>query len=277
MAGIDHETEYNNRARVTEHPGIIAGWGRDAAAYREARGGKARLGIGYGASPRQIMDLFMPDGGEDSPLVLFIHGGYWQSLHPASFSHLARGANAHGITVAVAGYDLCPEVSVAAIIDQLRAAAMALHRRTGRRITVCGHSAGGHLAACLVATDFASLGAPPDLVPRGLAISGLFDLLPLVPTSVNIKLGLDPKAARAVSPLFWPVPPGRTLDAWVGARESAEYLRQSATVVASWSGAGAETRYEAVPDANHFNVVAPLADPGSPMVHRLVELARATG
>src|SRR5882762_1581695 len=99
MTAIDYETEYNNRARVPEHPQIFAQWTRDAAAYREqARAEKrAELGLKYGASARQTIDLLGPAGAPAAPLALFIHGGYWRSLEPSQFSHMAAGLNAHGV------------------------------------------------------------------------------------------------------------------------------------------------------------------------------------
>src|SRR5438132_7599977 len=85
---IDYEVEYNNRARVPEHPEIFARWARDGAAYRDeaAKAGRAEIGLKYGPSARQTIDLFKPRGVTDGPLALFIHGGYWRSLEPSSFS-----------------------------------------------------------------------------------------------------------------------------------------------------------------------------------------------
>jgi arylformamidase len=157
---IDYEVEYNNRARVPEHPQIFEGWQRDAAAYRDLAKseGRAELGILFGSTARQTIDLFSSKGGAaNAPLALFIHGGYWRSLDPSMFSHLARGMNAHGVTVAVSGYDLVPQVSIADIVAQAQAACVFLWKKFGRRIMVSGHSAGGHLAGCMVATDWMKL------------------------------------------------------------------------------------------------------------------------
>jgi arylformamidase len=273
-AMIDYEAEYNNRARVPEHPEIFARWARDAAAYRKTHP-NAELGLPYGESPRQIVDLFWPEAGRDAPIALFIHGGYWRSLEPAAFSHLAAGANAHGVAFAAIGYDLCPAVTIATIIDQVRGATAFLYRRHGRPLTVSGHSAGGHLTACLVATNWKKVdaGLPADLVRAGLSISGLFDLSPLVHTAMNQDLKLDAASAAQVSPLFWEVAPGRTLDAWVGGDESGEFLRQSVEIAETWGQNGVITEYVAVPDANHFTVLDPLADPASDMTRRLARLA----
>ena len=105
------------------------------------------------------------------------------------------------------------------------------------------------------------------------AISGLFDLRPLVPTSINNALKLDDASAKAVSPLFWKPPVRGSLDAVVGGNESAEYFRQSRTIVDAWGAAGLAAQFGTVPDANHFTAIAPLADAGSPMTLRLKQLA----
>src|SRR5262249_20026619 len=242
---IDAEAEYNNRARVPEHPEISARWARAAEDYRaEAmKERRAELGLSYGSSLRQFIDLFSPRPGVVAPLALFIHGGYWRSLDPSLFSHMARGLNSHGAAGAGVGYDLCPEVTIAEIIDQIRHACLFLWLRTGQRMMIYGHSAGGHLAGAMVATDWQALypKAPPDLVPAAYSISGLFDLTPLVGLAMAQDLRLDEAEARRVSPLFWPAPKERPFDAVVGALESSEFLRQSRVVADSWGKAGAQT------------------------------------
>ena len=147
--------------------------------------------------------------------------------------------------------------------------------RLGRRLVITGHSAGGHLSACMLATDWPAFDASiqEDLVIAAYAISGLFDLDPLVETSINNALRLDHAAARAASPLFWSPPLRGSLDAVVGENESAEYFRQSRSIVDAWGAAGLATRFGTVHAANHFTAIAPLADANSAMVARLKELA----
>ena len=147
--------------------------------------------------------------------------------------------------------------------------------RLGQRLVISGHSAGGHLAACMLATEWKAFDAslPYDVVIAAYAISGLFDLGPLVDTSINKALGLDQAMARVASPLFWRPPATGSFDAVVGEAESAEYFRQSRTIVDLWGKAGVATRFGTVAGANHFTAIAPLADPDSPMVSRLKELA----
>lgn len=271
----DYETQYNNRARVPEHPGIIAGWARDAAAYREQA--VCELGISYGEGDRQRYDLFKPQEAKGEAIVLFIHGGYWQALDPSFFSHMARGLNARGVPVAVAGYDLCPQVELGHIVWEMQQAAAALWRQFERPIVAAGHSAGGHLAACLLATDWKNVDPdlPEQIVPAAYGISGLYNLKPLTETSINDALKLSFEAAERDSPLFWPAPSRLVMDAVVGGDESEEYLKQSRRIVDVWGLEGVQTRYEEIAGANHFTVLAGLAEPENNMTRRIGELAGA--
>ena len=264
------EAEYNNRARVPEHPRHIEGWARDAAAWRAACP-QAELGLAYGPGEREKLDLFLPGDAPDAPLALFIHGGYWKALDRSFASHCARGPNGRGIAVAVPSYGLCPSVSIATIVDQMRAAAAFLWRRHQRPILAAGHSAGGQLAAMLLATDWPALDPtlPPGLVHAALPISGVFELEPLLATSVAEGLNLTPGEARALSPRFLSCP-GRPIHCVVGGAESSEYIRQSRDMAAAWGGS-----FEAAAGADHFTVIAPLAEPDSALVRHAERLARA--
>lgn len=259
---MDAEAEYNNRARVPGHPAIIEGWACDAAAWRLACP-RAELALPYGPGARQAMDVFWPGPGDDAPLAVWIHGGYWQGLDRAMASHCARGLNGRGVAVAVPSYTLCPETTVAGIVAEMQAACILLAARHGRRLMIAGHSAGGHLAAMLAAT------LPPGMVSAILPVSGVFELEPLLPTSIATALHLDPEAARRLSPRFLP-PPGITTHAVVGGAESGEFLRQARDFAAAWGGT-----WEALPDADHFTVIAPFADPEAPIVALAERLARA--
>ncbi|MBL8546790.1 MAG: alpha/beta hydrolase [Hyphomonadaceae bacterium] len=259
---LDLEKEYNNRAAVPEHPAIIARWAAESKAYRNINPPRV---IEYGPSERNTIDLF--DAGP-GPAVMFIHGGYWQALDKSFFSSIAKGLNALSVTVAVPSYDLCPNVRIGDIVEQMRAAGNIVHRALDAPVIIAGHSAGGHLAACLLATE--------AHVPAAYAISGLFDLAPLITTSLNEKLGLDEAEAASLSPLLWPAPEGKSLDAIVGSDESSEYLRQSASIVSAWGEDGVTARYEEADGANHFTVIAGLEDPNSPMCERLHTLVQRT-
>jgi arylformamidase len=251
------QAEYDNLARVPEHPAIIARWYAAAAAWRAAAP-LAELEVAYGPSERQRLDLFWPNADRAAPIALFIHGGYWQKLEKAAFSHCARGLNLRGVAVAVVGYDLCPAVTLGEIVDQMRAVACFLRARHGGPLLAMGHSAGGHLSAMLLAGGEAQAALP---------ISGVFELAPLRATRIGTALALDAAGAEALSPRFLPAP-GRPLHAVVGAAESDEFLRQTREFAAAWGGA-----WDALPGLNHFTVLDPLADPDSGLVGRALALA----
>lgn len=268
----DYEAEYNNRDRVPEHPDIIAGWARDAAAYRAHADHHVdhEADIAYGDAPRQSYDLFAV-GGNDKPTVLFIHGGYWQALDKSYFSHMAAGMNARGFDVAIPSYRLCPAVRIGDIIEDMRALVRHLAGRGRTKIVASGHSAGGHLAACLLATPWDGR----SNVTAALPISGLFDLAPLVETTLNEALGMDMEEAEAQSPVAWAPPAGRHLRAFVGSAESREYHRQSRTIATRWSNAGVNADWQLIDNANHFTVIASLADADGILSAALDGLARA--
>jgi arylformamidase len=271
---MDLAAEYNNRALVPDHPAVFARWQEEAQAFREST--PAKLDISYGARPRNRFDFFpAPGGGGQGPLVVFIHGGYWRSLDKNLFSHVSRGPNAMGLDVAVVGYTLCPEVLVSDIIDEMRQCCLFLGQTYGRRLIVSGHSAGGHLAAAMAATDWQLYGARPDLIQACLSISGVFDLRPVMATPMNEDLRLTAAEALAASPLFWPVPGRVPLDSWVGADESFEFLRQARSLPAAWAGLGIPCRYEALAGHNHFSIGDLLSHPDHPMTLRLAEFARS--
>lgn len=261
---VDLEAEYNNRARVPDHPAVMARW---RAAAETARAAHPPRTVAYGPGPREVMDLFLP--APDAPVAVFLHGGYWQALDKDGFSGIAPSLMAHGVGLAIPSYDLAPAVRLGTILSQVRAAVEAVRALTGARPVVFGHSAGGHMAACMLSEARAS---------AAVAISGVFDLAPLIPTSLNVALRLDAAEAAALSPIHWPVPDGSTpggtvLDCVVGADESPEFLRQSRMMADLWGARGVETRYEALPGLNHFTVLDPLFDADSALTGRIAGLA----
>jgi arylformamidase len=262
------EREYNNRAKVPDFPAIAEALGRDAAAFRASHP-DSELGVAYGPREREAMDIFWPASGRAAPLAIFLHGGYWQSLDRAWFSHLAAGPTSCGVGVAMPSYDLCPTVTLAQLVEQVREATAFLHRRHGRRMTAFGHSAGGHLTAMLMATDWPARGLPTGMIAAGLSISGLFDLVPLIATTINGALRLDADEARRLSPLLLPSP-GLPLHAVVGGAEGPEYERQSRSIAEAWGGT-----WESVPGANHFTVLTPLSDAQSKMTRAIAAMCRA--
>jgi arylformamidase len=265
-ARIDLEAQYNNRARNPDHPAVMQRW-RDAA--ERARALHPRVQIPYGPGPREALDLF--EAVPDAPIAVFLHGGYWQALDRSWFSGLAPALLRHGVSLAVPSYDLAPQVRLGDILRQVRQAVDLVRARSGSRPVVFGHSAGGHMAACMLSEGRAG---------AAIAISGVFDLAPLIETSINQTLRLDAAEAAALSPIHWPVPNGSTpggttLDCLVGAEESPEFIRQSQMMADLWGGQGVDTRFEALTGLDHFTVLDPLFDPSSGLVRRIAKLALA--
>jgi arylformamidase len=256
---------YDNRAAVPDHPAVMARWQAEAETFRVARRPAV---LAYGPGEREAMDLF--EAGPEAPVAVFIHGGYWQALDRSWFSWVAGPMLAQGISVAIPSYDLAPSVRLGRIVMQMREATEMIRARTGRRPLVFGHSAGGHLATCMLSEG---------RVSAAVAISGVFDLAPLVSTRNNAALDLDLREAAALSPIHWPAPNGSTpggtvLDCIVGADETSEFVRQSRDMADLWGGKGVETRFEALPGLNHFTVLDPLFDPDSALVQRIASLSK---
>lgn len=259
------ERHYNARAAVSDHGDYFARWERRSASFRETA--RCRLGLSYGDSARQEFDLFMPESGGDAPpLVMFIHGGYWQGLDKSLFSFTAEALVAAGAAVAVVGYELCPAVRIDDIVDQIRAAVGFLKNNAGdlgfdgERLYISGHSAGGHLTAMVIADGIGS---------GGVSISGLFDLAPLINTSINQKLGLDAASARANSPLFMTPRGDAPLLLVVGGDESTGFHDQSDRLAAAW---GARCRRLDILGRNHFSVVEGMADPDSALFNAIKDM-----
>ena len=261
----DLEAEYNNRTKIADFESIVAGWARDSASFLATRP-HADMALQYGPTERQALDLFWPEGVTDPPVAMFIHGGYWQALDRSFCSHLACGLLAHGVAVAIPSYNLCPTIPLAELVEQLRRAAAFLHTRYRKPLLAIGHSAGGHLSAMLLATDWQARGLPENLVCAALPISGLFDLAPLISTSINTGLRLDQDEAHRLSPLFLPSP-GWPIHAYVGGEEGPEFARQSRSIAKAWGGTSTSIANE-----NHLTILAHLADPSSPMVRSALQL-----
>lgn len=273
MDTADLNIQYNARKLIPNHAEYSQRWDELAAQYRNEVSGE--LDIPYGESDRSKFDLF-PAASSDAPVCIYIHGGYWRSRDRKTFSHVARGLNGQGISIAVPSYDLAPNVSILHIIDQMRACTKAVWEKTGKRPVVVGNSAGGHLTGAMLATDWSKVdGAPDDLATHAFSLSGLFDLVPLVELDINDDLRLTDETARAASPISWPVPrQGLKFVAAVGADESKPFKDQSRNLADAWNRAGIETEYLEASGCNHFSIVDDAVTEGGHLFSRLVAMIR---
>jgi arylformamidase len=277
------DAQYNNRALVPEHPAHFERWARESAAARAELGGL--IDVAYGHGEGEKLDLFAARrkaGAPLSPVLVFIHGGYWRSLDKSDHSFLAPHFVQQGACVVVPNYALCPAVTVAHIVMQtVKALAwvrrcIQAHGGDPDRITLVGHSAGGQLAAMMLACDWRAYDSalPADLVKNALSISGVFDLEPLRHTPfIRDSLRLSPAMVKKVSPALLPAPAHQAgrgqLFSVAGGAESSEFLRQNQLIQQAW-GKTVVPVAEALPGLNHFSVLEALIEPG----HRLNRLAR---
>jgi arylformamidase len=268
------ERGYNNRAAVSDHPRWLAYYPEASARTRAMLA--PLLDLRYGTGPKETLDLFVPSGRARGTFV-FIHGGYWRAFDKSDFSFVAPAFVAQGLAVAVVNYDLCPEVSIATIVDECRRAVGWLaregagHGADTRRIVVGGHSAGGHLTAMLFATDWPARGFAEAPIAGGLSLSGVHDLVPLVRFSFNADFRLDDAEAARQSPVFLAPRVRAPLLLAAGADETSEFVRQTRLLYDAWPQVrpGGATGPLLVPARNHYTVVTDLEDAGS-------ELTRAT-
>jgi arylformamidase len=277
LSGSDQaalDAQYNLRAAVPEHPAYFERYAVTSAAFR-ARW-PARLDLPYGETGRQAIDLFLPQA-ERPPLCVFIHGGYWQALDRKDFSFVAEPLVAAGAAVALVGYDLAPHVDMDTIVGQVRSAIVWLHRNAeaqgydAGRICLAGHSAGGHLAAMALATDWTSLGLPTDVVKGVCAVSGVFDLDPIRQCYLNQVVGLDEAQARHNSPLLLPPLAHCPVLVTVGERETPAFHQQSRAYADALGRYGVPCELVTQPELDHFAIVMAMADATNPTVRCLCE------
>ncbi|MGM0692864.1 MAG: alpha/beta hydrolase [Pseudomonadota bacterium] len=248
--------------------------GRDPAALLEewrARSAlscqrhRVMLDLPYGPTRAECLDLFHAEGlgqGETAPCHLFFHGGYWRSLSHKEFGFIVDGLVASGITVAVVNYALCPAVRFGEVVRQSRAALAWIHRNASslgvdpHRLSLSGHSAGGHLCAMLLATDWEAVyGLPQDLISGALCISGLYDLGPFPWSWLQPKLQLTGRDVIDFSPVLQPCRVPTQVRLVAGGEESSEFARQMTEYAAHLGEQGVSLEQAVLPGDDHFSIL----------------------
>ena len=276
----DIDREYNAVQGVADLRPYMA---YDAEANARARRGMRLVeGVAYGPSADETVDIF-PAKEPDAPVLVFIHGGYWKSMHSRDFHLIANGLVPNGITVILTNYSLCPAVSIDRITCQNRAATAwafghaARYNGSPDKLFVCGHSAGGQQAGMLAATDWAGeFGLPVDLVKGAIPVSGIYDLAPLAESWLQPTLQLDDDAVAGQSPLSNIPAGGPPLLVSVGGEESGEFRRQASEYAAAWRERGNEAELLVQEGRNHFTSLRDLDRPDGPFTVRVLDFIERT-
>lgn len=278
-------TDYRDDLEWQFNPGVTTPDGREPAeSVRNALAAQAHASLGpitdlrYGAGPRQLIDLF-PAQGPARALHVYFHGGYWRRGDRRASAFAAAPSVRHGIAYAAVGYDLCPDVTVDAIVTQAREAIGWLHRNAtrldvpGDRIFLTGHSAGAHLVAMALACDWAARGVDPGFIVGAALLSGIYELEAVLHISVNEQARLTEPLARALSPMLHPPRVTVPLLLAAGSRESPGWIDQTTTYAAVCRSAGCQTQVSTLQDADHYSVpVAAIGADDAPVLRSILRI-----
>jgi arylformamidase len=260
----DLSLAYENASFIPGAADFPPRWQAEAAALRDRLGDRARTGLRYGATDRQVLDLFLPEVTHAAGLMVFIHGGYWKAFDPSVWSHLAAGALAREWAVVMPGYTLAPEARLHQITDEVESAITMAAAMVDGPIVITGHSAGGHLSARMACTDRSPDWA--ERLTRVVPISPLSDLRPLMRTDMNATLHIDAAEAARESPALLDERDGVDCTVWVGGQERPSFLWQARLLSEAW-----DCPWHVAPGLHHFNVIDDLSDSESLLVQTLLD------
>ncbi len=271
------DTEYNAALSVPDFKACARHYVDTSAQARAQIEGM--LDVPYGATLDETLDIF-PAAQPGAPVFIFIHGGYWRALSSKEFSFVAQGPRALGITTVVVNYSLCPKVTIDEIVRQVRASVAWVLRNIAQyggdpaRVSVGGHSAGGHLTAMCLQTEWArDYGLPQDPLIGALMVSGLFDLSPLRYSYLQPALQLNEETIQRCSPLFAVRQTATpSLVTW-GALESSEFARQSTDYAQALTQGGARAELMPQAGAHHFSAIHGFADAADPLCRWLARIS----
>jgi arylformamidase len=264
MTRVELDIAYNNVKAEPEFADLMARYQKSGRVLQDIF--TVVPDIAYGPGPRQRFD-WVSCGQSTAPTFVFIHGGYWQNYTKEDLAFVALGPLARGFNVVLAEYTLAPQASMTQIVGEIGSLLdhlAACDSPVGfgdRAVCLCGHSAGGQLAA---------LQRSHPAVDVTVAVSGLFDLEPISLSWLNDKLKLTPSEIVDYSPVrhIWRGTP--TIVA-VGSAELPELIRHSAEYADACRAKGETATYLNMLGRTHFTILQDLATPNSAILGAVVQ------
>jgi arylformamidase len=257
---------YSHRHRIKDYDDYRLRWVSDSETARKAL--KTVLDVDYGPGIAETYDVFRGDIG--SPIQVFVHGGYWYSQDKDVFEWMAPTFVDRGATFISINYPLAPTVTMTNLVDSVRRCLTHIYNNATvwgadpNRLFVSGHSAGGHLAATLMSTDWAGLdpALPEDMIKGAIPISGLYDLEPIRHLTMNDTLRMTEDEARKLSPIFTIPAVAGAVTMAVGTNEGPEFARQQSDYAAAWQAGGLGCEALLLEEQDHFSILDTYAEEG---------------
>jgi arylformamidase len=255
--------DYANQRAVPDFNSYFERWRSSSEAFRNSA--SCILDVPYGPGWRETADIFPVEIGRKVPVFVFIHGGWWYFLDKKDHSFLAKPYHEEGCVCVCVTYPLAPAVTITEIVASVRQSLLWVYRNIERfggdpdRIHIAGHSAGGHLTAMMMLTDWTHYGAPHNLVKSGCAVSGLFELGELVNVPQNASFRMLPSVANRNSPIRLIPEAASPFVVCVGKNETAGFLRQHKAFVSAWSSEARPLVDASIEGENHFSIIEHLA------------------
>jgi arylformamidase len=266
---------YDQRAWAANAGEVIARYAADSAAARASLGHRSALA--YGSGKDEVLDYF-PAATTGAPIHVFVHGGAWRMLTKDDAAAAAPTFVAAGAAYVALNFSVIPDARLPEIADQLRRAVAWIWRNAGalggdgERITISGHSSGGHLAAVLLTTDWQRYGVPGDVIKGAACLSGMYDLTPVMLSARAAYVKLSPDEVAALSPIRHVARISCPVIVGHGEGESPEFRRQSREFAAALGRAGRLHRQLVLPGLNHFEVVEQLNRVDTPLARTVLDL-----
>jgi len=243
---------------------------------------KAHRDIAYGDHKLRNLDIYPAEGGWPRPVHVYLHGGYWRAQDKANYAFIAGMLVQHGITAVIMNYELCPDSTLDAVADSAITGLEWVHRNIaaygGDPNAVClsGHSAGAHLTAEILATDWAARGIDPGFIVGAIAVSGIYDPAPAGLISVNEQLQLTPEIIARRNVETRPTLVNCPVALMVGGDEPWHWIDQTFRYSHHLHRQGNQPAVHVMPNYNHFNILLPFMQPESPIGAAMLRLSRAT-